>query len=212
MSKRHCNRAAGEDAKVEREENENTTRIEQFRTSNRISEVIVTPPRAAHSYTMTNREGKQPFGTTQMSPGLSVPNFFKLRVWPLDPGAGDHTFGSSARYFASSAGQTVELGLARWRYSPRCRATEVSAFLSQFSLGELTDLREFTRASRTPTTSSPPISAATSDGIRAADSTQLPFYLQLMRHLARKGLPVPEPQPTRCGALVAELKGKAGGA
>src|SRR4029450_5408984 len=37
---------------------------------------------------------------------------------------------------------------------------------------------------------------------------QLPFYLQLMLHLARKGLPVPEPQPTRSGALVAELKDK----
>lgn len=67
-----------EDAKIEREENNNTTRIEQLRTSNRISEVIVTPPRAAYSYTMTNREGKQPFGTTQMTPGLSVPNFFRF--------------------------------------------------------------------------------------------------------------------------------------
>ena len=37
---------------------------------------------------------------------------------------------------------------------------------------------------------------------------QLPFYLQLMLHLARKGLPVPEPQSTRSGALVTELKSK----
>ncbi|MBC8119979.1 MAG: hypothetical protein H7X75_10435 [Burkholderiaceae bacterium] len=74
-----------EDAKIEREENDNTTRIEQLRTSNRISEVIVTPPRAAYSYSMTNREGKQPFGTTQMSPGLSVPNFFRFEFGRSTP-------------------------------------------------------------------------------------------------------------------------------
>lgn len=68
-----------EDAKVERVEDlSNTTRIEQQRTSNRISEVIVTPRGAPYSYSMTNREGRQPFGVTQMTPGLSVPNFFRF--------------------------------------------------------------------------------------------------------------------------------------
>ncbi len=67
-----------EDAKIERDDSANTTRIEQLRTSNRISEVIVTPAGSSRSYTMTNREGRQPFGTTQMAPGLSVPNFFRF--------------------------------------------------------------------------------------------------------------------------------------
>ena len=67
-----------EDAKIERDDTSNTTRIEQHRTSNRVSEVIVTPAGSQYSYTMTNREGKQPFGTTQMTPGLSVPNFFRF--------------------------------------------------------------------------------------------------------------------------------------
>ena len=71
-----------EDARIERDEANNTggntTRIEQYRTSNRISEVIVTPAGSSRSYSMTNREGKQPFGTTQMTPGLSVPNFFRF--------------------------------------------------------------------------------------------------------------------------------------
>lgn len=67
-----------EDLKVERDESANSTRIEQLRTSNRISEVIVTPAGTSRSYSMTNREGQQPFGTTQMGPGLSVPNFFKF--------------------------------------------------------------------------------------------------------------------------------------
>lgn len=67
-----------QDAKIERDETSGGTRIEQLRTSNRISEVIVTPRGAPFSYTMTNREGRQPFGTSQMSPGLSVPKFFRF--------------------------------------------------------------------------------------------------------------------------------------
>ena len=67
-----------EDAKIERDDTSNTTRIEQYRTSNRVSEVIVTPAGSSRSYSMTNREGQQPFGTTQMTPGLSVPNFFRF--------------------------------------------------------------------------------------------------------------------------------------
>jgi homoserine kinase type II len=37
---------------------------------------------------------------------------------------------------------------------------------------------------------------------------QLPFYLELMRHLARRGLPVPEPQENNSGRLMSELKSK----
>lgn len=37
---------------------------------------------------------------------------------------------------------------------------------------------------------------------------QLPFYLELMRHLARRDLPVPEPQENRSSSLMSELKGK----
>ncbi|HTT10612.1 MAG TPA: homoserine kinase [Burkholderiaceae bacterium] len=39
-------------------------------------------------------------------------------------------------------------------------------------------------------------------------SRQLPFYLELMRHLSERGLPVPAPQETRSGSLIEELKGK----
>ena len=67
-----------EDLRIERDDTSNTTRIEQYRTSNRISEVVVTPAGTSRSYSMTNREGRQPLGTTQMSPGLSVPNFFRF--------------------------------------------------------------------------------------------------------------------------------------
>lgn len=37
---------------------------------------------------------------------------------------------------------------------------------------------------------------------------QLPFYLRLMQHLARHGLPVPEPRASADGALVHTLRGK----
>ena len=37
---------------------------------------------------------------------------------------------------------------------------------------------------------------------------QLPFYLELMRHLAKRGVPCPAPLPDRSGALFSELNGK----
>ncbi len=37
---------------------------------------------------------------------------------------------------------------------------------------------------------------------------QLPFYLELMRHLARKGLPVPEPKANAAGQILHSLEGK----
>src|SRR6266850_656129 len=37
---------------------------------------------------------------------------------------------------------------------------------------------------------------------------QLPFYLELMRHLAQRDLPVPMPQENRAASLVSEVKGK----
>jgi hypothetical protein len=50
--------------------------IEQIRTSNRISEIRVTPAITGHTYIMTNREGRQPTTATDTSSGLSVPKFF----------------------------------------------------------------------------------------------------------------------------------------
>ena len=40
------------------------------------------------------------------------------------------------------------------------------------------------------------------------DAEQLPFYLQLMRHLAERGIPVPAPVANADGALVTRLQGK----
>jgi homoserine kinase type II len=37
---------------------------------------------------------------------------------------------------------------------------------------------------------------------------QLPFYLELMRHLAQRGLPVPAPQENNAASLLSEVRGK----
>jgi homoserine kinase type II len=37
---------------------------------------------------------------------------------------------------------------------------------------------------------------------------QLPFYLELMKHLAGRGIPVPDPQADRTGAILHEVAGK----
>lgn len=80
-------RPAGDpdNAKIERDDSSYTTRIEQFRTSNRVSEVVVTPAGSSRSYSMTNNEGRLPLGTTQMNPGLSVPSFFKFEFGRTTP-------------------------------------------------------------------------------------------------------------------------------
>jgi homoserine kinase type II len=39
-------------------------------------------------------------------------------------------------------------------------------------------------------------------------ATELPFYLQLMRHLARRGLPVPEPRGDADGTILLEVAGR----
>ncbi len=47
----------------------------------------MTPPGQSRSYVMQNREGQQPFGTTQMSSGLSVPMFFRFEFGRSSPPA-----------------------------------------------------------------------------------------------------------------------------
>jgi len=55
---------------------EPVTRIEQVWTSNRISEIRVTPALTGRTYTINNREGQQPMSATDTSSGLSLPKFF----------------------------------------------------------------------------------------------------------------------------------------
>jgi hypothetical protein len=69
------------------DETPNTTRIDQTYVSNRVYEVIVTPAGQSRSYIMYNREGQQPYSTTQMNSGLSVPMFFRFEFGRSTPPA-----------------------------------------------------------------------------------------------------------------------------
>ncbi len=93
-------------------------------------------------------------------------------------------------------------------FTPLSRA-EASAFLTQFALGDLVELEGI--ASGIENTN---FFLTTERGrfvltlFERLTFKQLPFYLELMRHLARRQLPVPEPQENRAGSLLSELKGK----
>jgi homoserine kinase type II len=86
---------------------------------------------------------------------------------------------------------------------------EAAAFLTQFELGDLLELTgihagiENTNYFLTTDRAEFVLTL-----FERLTFKQLPFYLQLMRHLARRRLPVPEPQESRAGSLLSELKGK----
>jgi homoserine kinase type II len=86
---------------------------------------------------------------------------------------------------------------------------EASALLTQYSLGDLVALEGI------PTGIENTNFFLTTDAgefvltvFERLTFKQLPFYLELMRHLARRGIPAPEPQENRAGALLSEVKRK----
>jgi homoserine kinase type II len=86
---------------------------------------------------------------------------------------------------------------------------DVIQFLSHYALG---NLREFRGISSGIENTNYFVTTDASDYVltifERLTFKQLPFYLELMRHLARRGLPVPAPQENNAGSLVSELKGK----
>lgn len=88
-------------------------------------------------------------------------------------------------------------------------ADEVSGFLAGFDLGRLTELQGI--ASGIENTN---YFVTTTGGrfvltlFERLDADQLPFYLQLMHHLAGHGIPVPDPMADRAGRVLHSLKGK----
>jgi len=93
-------------------------------------------------------------------------------------------------------------------FTPLSRS-EASAFLTQFALGELAELEGIESGIENTN-----YFLTTDRGryvltlFERLTFKQLPFYLELMRHLAHRGLPVPAPQENRAGSLLSELKGK----
>ncbi|MHB1668135.1 MAG: homoserine kinase [Thiomonas sp.] len=88
-------------------------------------------------------------------------------------------------------------------------AAEVQAFLNGFDLGPLTELQGI--ASGIENTN---YFVTTTRGrfvltlFERLNAEQLPFYLQLMHHLAAHAIPVPDPMADRDGRILHQLKGK----
>lgn len=86
---------------------------------------------------------------------------------------------------------------------------EAAAFLTQFDLGTLVDFEGITTGIENTN-----YFVTTDRGryvltlFERLTFKQLPFYLELMRHFARRDLPVPAPQENRAGSLLSEIKGK----
>ncbi len=86
---------------------------------------------------------------------------------------------------------------------------EVERLLQQFSLGRLHEFKGIASGIENSnfflTTDAGEFVLTVFERLTFA---QLPFYLELMQHLARRGLPVPMPYETRAGSLLAEARGK----
>jgi homoserine kinase type II len=87
--------------------------------------------------------------------------------------------------------------------------TEVERLLQQYSLGHLRALKGIAAGIENSnfflTTDAGEFVLTVFERLSFA---QLPFYLELMQHLARRSLPVPSPRETRAGKLMAEVRGK----
>jgi len=93
-------------------------------------------------------------------------------------------------------------------FTPLAEA-EVERLLQQFSLGKLRSLQGIAAGIENSN-----FFLGTEAGefvltvFERLSFAQLPFFLELMQHLARRGLPVPAPCETRAGRLLAEARGK----
>ena len=87
--------------------------------------------------------------------------------------------------------------------------SQLTDWLQNYELGEVTDFRGIASGIENSnfflTTTRGAYVLTLFENLTA---TQLPFYLDLMRHLASHAVPVPDPMPRRDGALFGTLNGK----
>jgi homoserine kinase type II len=87
--------------------------------------------------------------------------------------------------------------------------TQLAGWLRHYELGEVVDFRGIASGIENSnyflTTTRGAYVLTLFENLTA---TQLPFYLELMRHLAAHAVPVPDPVPRTDGALFGELNGK----
>ena len=92
-------------------------------------------------------------------------------------------------------------------------ADEASAFVARLSVGKLIDLRGIQAGIENSNYFLDTLDKGTTRHwvltlFERLTFEQLPFYLELMRHLAERGIPVPMPQSDASGAILHTLKGK----
>ena len=86
---------------------------------------------------------------------------------------------------------------------------EADALLQRLGLGALTDLRGIRSGiENTNYYATTPRGQWVLTVFERLAAEQLPYYLRLMQHLARRGIPVPAPQPDAAGGLVHAVAGK----
>jgi homoserine kinase type II len=87
--------------------------------------------------------------------------------------------------------------------------TDARTLLTQFDLGDLVSLRGITAGIENTN-----YFLMTTRGeyvltiFEVLTQAQLPFYIELMHHLASRGVPVPQPQTLRDGSRLTTLHGK----
>jgi len=90
---------------------------------------------------------------------------------------------------------------------------EASAFVARLAVGKLTDLRGIQAGIENSNFFVDTLDKGTTRHwvltlFERLSFEQLPFYLELMRHLAERGIPVPMPQADASGAILHRLKRK----
>ncbi len=87
--------------------------------------------------------------------------------------------------------------------------SEAAALVQRLSLGELTDLRGISAGiENTNYFLSTTLGEWVLTVFERLSFEQLPFYLRLMKHLAERGIPVPDPQADDAGEILHTLCGK----
>jgi homoserine kinase type II len=86
---------------------------------------------------------------------------------------------------------------------------DITRFLAHYSLGELQGFEPISAGiENTNYFVTTPHGRWVLTVFERLNFAQLPFYLELMRHLARRDLPVPMPQENNAGSLLSEVRGK----
>ena len=96
-----------------------------------------------------------------------------------------------------------------WLFTPKFPLTEAGELLRQLGLGQLTKLEGCSGGiENTNYFATSDVSEHVLTVFERLSFEQLPYYLHLMKHLAAKGIPVPDPSADAVGNILHSLQGK----